>query len=55
MHRGIIGRVLVALAVLLVGTAIIAKAPIGKGTKPTAKGVAIIAKAPIGTQPKGQP
>jgi hypothetical protein len=47
MHRGLIGRVLVALAVLLVGVAIIAKAPIGTGTKPKAKGVAIIAKAPI--------
>ncbi|HEY6151625.1 MAG TPA: hypothetical protein VIW19_13980 [Gaiellaceae bacterium] len=45
MHRGLIGRVLVALAVLVVGVAIIAKAPIGTGTKPKVKGVAIIAKA----------
>ena len=53
MHRGLIGRVLVALAVLVVGVAIIAKAPIRTGTKPKAMGVAIIAKAPISTG-KGQ-
>ena len=52
MHRGLIGRVLVALAVLVVGVAVIAKAPIGTGSKRHAKGVAVIAKAPIGTEPK---
>ncbi len=36
MHRGIIGRVLVALGVLVLGVAIIARAPIGAGSKPKA-------------------
>ena len=36
MHRGIIGRVLVALGVVVVGVVIIAKAPIGTGSKPKA-------------------
>jgi hypothetical protein len=36
MHRGIIGRVLVALGVVVVGVVIIARAPIGTGTKPKA-------------------
>ena len=36
MHRGIIGRVLVALGVLVLGVVIIARAPIGAGSKPKA-------------------
>jgi hypothetical protein len=36
MHRGIIGRVLVALGVVVLGVVIIAKAPIGTGPKPKA-------------------
>ena len=47
MHRGIIGRVLVALGVVVMGVAIIAKAPIGTGHKlkaaPLNQGHAVVA------------
>jgi hypothetical protein len=47
MHRGIIGRVLLALGVVVMGVAIIAKAPIGTGHKlkaaPLNQGHAVVA------------